>query len=77
MTGEREGRDYEGHRCDGSLGARCSIRRYRPDARSPSVIHHRDGHWNLWVRAYDYEWLVDYMRWVARIEYCPFCGKEL
>lgn len=69
--------DYEGHRCSGSLKSRCSIRRYPLDPGSLKPIYYRDGHWHMWALAYDSEWLVNYMSWVARIEYCPFCGKEL
>lgn len=63
------------HRCSGSLENRISIRknanRWHYDA---------DGivtGWTLWNREHDldYDCYLDIM--VARITFCPFCGKRL
>lgn len=61
----------ETHRCEGSLKARCTIRRY--PKRTP--MHHRleDGHWHLCQEDY----MTGYLRHVTRIRFCPWCGKEL
>ena len=63
--------DFETHRCEGSLAARCSIRRY------PAKRHVRDGRWHLWKQTWDSEYDVTYMREVAAIRYCPWCGSLL
>ena len=65
---------YENHRFEGSLKARCSIRRY--PARVPSYMY-RDGHWHLYQGDYDMDFMTGYLRHVARIKHCPWCGKEL
>lgn len=65
--------DYETHRCEGSLAARCSIRRYHE---GPPLLC-ADGRWNLWHLDYDTEWMADYMSHVAAIGFCPWCGERL
>jgi hypothetical protein len=67
-------RDFDTHRCVGSLRARCSIRRY-PE-RTPNYTH-RDGHWHLYQEDYDTDYMTGYLRHVARIRRCPWCGEEL
>lgn len=68
--------EYETHRCHGSLGAKCSIRRYRPGSGSPYLIGH-DGRWHLYEREIDFDWDYVGMGEVAAIAYCPWCGREL
>lgn len=67
-------KDFETHRCEGSLDACCSIRRY-PEM-TPNYTY-RDGHWHLFQEDYDTNYMTGYLRHVARIRYCPWCGKEL
>lgn len=64
-------RKYDTHRCEGSLRSHCSVRLYHASA------HRFAGEWHLWTREYDSEWDCTYMSHVARIRFCPWCGKEL
>lgn len=73
MDGE-EMRDFETHRCEGSLKAMCSIRRY-PEM-TPNYTY-RDGHWHLYQEDYDTSYQTGYLRHVTRVRFCPWCGKEL
>lgn len=71
-------KDYDNHRCEGSLKARCSIRRM--DGRATPLRRtwmRTDGQWHLYERIEDWDYDVTYMSRVARIRYCPWCGKEL
>ena len=69
--------DFETHRCIGSLDAHCSIRRY-PDMRpAQSIFDRRDGYWHLYQEDYDMDYMTGYLRHVARIRRCPWCGEEL
>ena len=66
--------DFDNHRCEGSLKAMCSIRRY--SARVPNYTY-RDGHWHLYQQVTDFDYDCTYMSHVARIKHCPWCGEEL
>ena len=69
--------DFETHRCEGSLAAGCSIRRY-PDTRpTPTFYSHKDGRWHLWKQTWDSEYDITYMNEVAAIRHCPWCGVLL
>ena len=71
-------KEYDNHRCEGSLKARCSIRRL--DGReTPSrrTFMRADGQWHLYEQITDWDYDVTYMSEVARVRYCPWCGKEL
>lgn len=65
---------FDNHRCEGSLRARCSIRRY-PE-RTPNYVYH-DGRWHLYKQDYDTDYMTGYLSHVARIKHCPWCGEEL
>ena len=66
-------RDFETHRCEGSLRRRCSIRKWlRKDWPT-----RRAGVWTLSVLELDVEWDYWHMHGVADIRFCPWCGKEL
>lgn len=72
-------RNFDTHRCSGSLGSRCSIRRLSVGA---DPRHYRprmepDGRWYLYVQEEDWDWDYTYMNRVATIRFCPFCGMEL
>lgn len=71
--------DFETHRCDGSLEASCSIRRNPHKKLSPfrDAWMRADGEWHLYVQEWNSEWDVTYMSHVAKINHCPWCGKEL
>lgn len=58
--------NFDTHRCEGSIAAHCSLRRYH-DGRG----------WHLSKRDVDCEWLVEYMHHVAAVRFCPWCGKDL
>ena len=68
--------DYDNHRCNGSLKARCSIRRM--DGRTiRQAWMLTDGQWHLYQQFTDFDYDCTYMGHVARITYCPWCGEEL
>lgn len=67
-------RDFETHRCKGSLESECAIRKY---PKTSEGYTYKDGKWHLFDRVYnmDYEWVgVDE---IATILYCPWCGIKL
>ena len=66
-------RDFETHRCEGSLKNYCSIRRYQVRRN----ISNRDGRWHLWRQVTDFDYDVTYMSEVAAINVCPWCGERL
>ena len=71
-------KDYETHRCDGSLRARCSIRRLDSKTIPLRLAWMRtDGHWHLYEQITDWDYDSTYMGRVARIRFCPWCGREL
>lgn len=64
----------ENHRCSGSLENHVSIRKNaQKHAFNVDIV----AGWTLWHREYDidYDFYCDDM--VARITFCPFCGKHL
>lgn len=67
--------DFETHRCEGSLKARCSIRRY--PKRTPTYYAYDDGQWHLSQQFKDLEYDCTYLEHVTRIRFCPWCGEEL
>lgn len=69
--------EFDTHRCEGSLKARCSIRRYQDMRLSPTYYSRKDGHWHLYEQITDWDYDSTYMSEVVRIRYCPWCGKEL
>ena len=74
MSSKRQ-HPYDSHRCEGSLAAHASIRRWHEGA--PGVSRNFAGVWRLEARAVNSEWMTYYMRHVAAIRYCPWCGEEL
>lgn len=70
-------KDYDNHRCEGSLKAHCSIRRCAYPKLWMRAFMRCDGQWHLYQRRYDYEYDCTYMSEVAAIKHCPWCGKEL
>lgn len=72
-------RDYDSHRCDGSLRARCSIRRAKHRMMLPfrDAWMRHDGMWHLYTQEWNSEYDVTYMSEVAAIRHCPWCGEEL
>ena len=70
--------EFETHRCEGSLKARCSIRRLDCRVLPLRMAWMRtDGDWHLYMQDVDFDWNVTYMREVALIKYCPWCGEDL
>lgn len=57
---------FRAHRCQGSLANYMSIR-YRKG----------DKDWQLSKFDFDFDYMVYYEYRIARIRYCPFCGKRL
>ena len=68
--------DFDTHRCEGSLRALCSIRRYQ-DWRGYYRMFRCDGRWHLYQRVTDWDCDSTYMSHVAAIRFCPWCGEEL
>jgi len=70
----RSKHDFQTHRCNQSLNANCSIRKYQ---KSSIGRMDRDGQWHLYSREVDFDYDVTYMSHVSKISYCPFCGEKL
>lgn len=69
---------FETHRCDGSLRARCSIRKHKGNTVPFRRAWMRtDGQWHLYEQVVDFDYDCTYMSEVAKIRFCPWCGKEL
>jgi len=70
--------DYDSHRCEGLLKARCSIRRMGGRTIPFRQAWMRtDGKWHLYQQIMDFDYDCTFMNHVARITYCPWCGEEL
>lgn len=71
--------DFETHRCEGLLAARCSVRRAKHRKLVPLIDAwmQRDGMWHLYVQEYDFDYDLTYMSEVAAIRHCPWCGERL
>ncbi|HEY8805697.1 MAG TPA: hypothetical protein VIM42_11450 [Clostridium sp.] len=63
----------DAHRCQGLLDNRCSIRHFS----KPDRYLLRNSGWHMFVIDFDSEYDWTGLRHVAKIEYCPFCSKEL
>lgn len=64
------------HRCKGSLINQCSIRNGN-DGKRVTFRPIQEGIWTLYDVEYDTEYDWTGLRYVAPINYCPFCGRNL
>lgn len=58
------------HRCKGSLKASTSIRYGK------GWYDNQDA-WRMWKTVIDDEWITTVLTPIAKIRFCPFCGKKL
>lgn len=69
------GHDFKTHRCEGSVNANVSIRKY---TRTTPIVWKEDlNKWLLQSNEFDFDYDYHYLSTIAEIKYCPFCGKRL